>query len=83
MHDSRWAKKISYFSPGQIQQDGQMHENKRNRGRPRVRWEDDLNNFAKYHGYGDWLAMGDVCINNWLSMTQQFVNFTLYHEFVT
>ena len=49
MHESRWANKISNFDPSSCMQDETIEIAKRKRGRPRIRWEDDLNSFANYY----------------------------------
>ena len=48
MHFSRWARIIlmtNYFEMN----------GRRKRGRPRTRWEDDLNWFAISYGWNSWL----------------------------
>ena len=51
MNDSRWARRISYYDALKTMQDGQILPNKRKRGRPRMKWEDDLNTYTYYHSY--------------------------------
>eukprot|EP00973_Karenia_brevis_P036854 5078036-Karenia_brevis.AAC.1 len=55
MHEDRWAKRMANFNPRHIQQDGQYTISKRSRGRPRRKWEDDLNSFAMAYGYENWM----------------------------
>ena len=80
MNDERWAKQMAFYSPVQISQCERSIENKRKRGRPRLKWEDDLNAFARYHGYMTWLDFGEIFKYNWEYMAKNFINFTLHHE---
>ena len=51
MHESRWANAISKFDPSSCIQDCETEAAKRKRGRPRIRWEHDLNNLDKFSGF--------------------------------
>ena len=74
MNDDRWAKQMASYSPVQNSQC------KRKRGRPRLKWEDDLNAFARYNGYMTWLDFGQTFKYEWEYMAKDFINFTLHHE---
>ena len=80
MNDDRWAKQMAFYSPVQISQYEQSNINNRKRGRPRLKWEDDLNAFARYYGYMTWLDFGQTFKYEWEYMAKDFINFTLHHE---
>ena len=53
MHTSRWAKMISTYHPADILQHDQINIPRRSKGRPRLRWEDDINPFCRYQDFSD------------------------------
>ena len=72
----RWANAISipaFF----LEQDLIPH---RKRGRPRMRWHDHLNAFAKYHGFNFWLDFASEKPQEWQSMSSAFIDFVLHYE---
>ena len=80
MYESRWANAISKFDPSSCIQDGEIEVIKRKRGRPRIRWEDDLNSFAHFHGFNDWKYFGHHFCGVWHNFIADFVNYVLNDE---
>ena len=70
MDDSRWAHIISntkFF----------IDHGMRKPGRPRMRWEDQLNHFAMSYGMSSWLNFATSDPHLWNSQCHHFVNFVL------
>ena len=54
---------------------------KRSRGRPKTRWEDDLNAFAQFIGYQSWIAYAESQDEaDWKMQTNDFINYILSPE---
>ena len=74
-YPTRWAYAISQWD---TQIFSKNFAPRRKRGRPQQRWEYDLTNFAKFHGYNDWMTFAEMNLRNWPALEQDFVNFDLY-----
>ena len=75
MPSNRWAKRI-------LQWDVLLYNNgfvpKRSKGRPKMRWDDDLNAYAKYNGYETLVNYAEnQNQNTWKNKFDEFANFSL------
>ena len=72
----RWANAISI--PAFFLEQDVIPQRKRSR--PRIRWQDHLNAFAKYYGFNFWLDFASDKSLEWPSLGSTFVDFVLHYE---
>eukprot|EP00973_Karenia_brevis_P095293 12426689-Karenia_brevis.AAC.1 len=74
MQHGRWALAVS--KPN-FWKSGNEAMGKRRRGRPRQRWEDQLNSFSKCYGYEFWMDFAMDYANEWDKFLQEFQDYFL------
>ena len=80
MDRTRWSRRISHFDPTTYRQSDEETEIKRPRGRPRLQWHYDLNNFARYYGFDHWIDFANEYSSSWHQMADDFIKFVLYEQ---
>ena len=73
----KMAKMISTYHPADVLQHGQIHSPRRSKGRPRLRWEDDINSFCRHQGFSDWNHVAQHHRNQWHDFTRNYVDYCL------
>jgi hypothetical protein len=77
MSEDRWPKRVATWDPRDVPQHGALGRTSRRRGRPRRRWEDDLNEFSLFLGRNTWWEVASGChdAEQWEALLSDFVRY--------
>ena len=75
MSADRWPRILYEWDPREFEQTPGNRHPTRQRGRPRTRWEDDINGFSRSLGFTDWQHCLSRRAGSWHSMCDDFVNY--------